>query len=46
MLEQVDYDQRGKPIVFSRELWVRRAIRFVVDRQRDTTSAQSRRRKR
>lgn len=34
MLEQTDFDSRDRPVVFSRELWVRRAIRFVVDRNR------------
>lgn len=43
MLEQVDYGQDGSPVVFSRELWVRRAIRFVVNRQRDETASEPRR---
>lgn len=34
MLEQIDFDQNGQPVLFSRELWVRRAIRFSVDRSR------------
>jgi GntR family transcriptional regulator len=45
MLEQVDCDQHGAPVVFSRELWVRRAIRFVVDRRREARPSQARRRK-
>ncbi len=34
MLEQLDFDEADQPVMFSRELWVRRAITFTVDRHR------------
>lgn len=34
LLEQTDYDSMSRPVVFSREFWVKDTIEFIVDRVR------------
>jgi GntR family transcriptional regulator len=32
LLEQTDFNSSGRPVMFSREYWIRNAIQFIVDR--------------